>query len=245
MNKLLLHSMWLVLAGALFAAPVWAADLTFSCDSDNSDCGLSSTDPIFDVDNMLPGETVIKTLEVKNESSVDDCNFFLRLSDRSVQPVEFDNRLFTAVRDKDGNDKYGATDGDTAKDDKKLHDMFGGSEVDMIGVISAGATQEYKWFVTFDTAAGNEFMNAEISFAANLTGECGEETPTPTPPPGAVAGASTNGPGGTVLGAALAPTGVWRERALWLAMLAGLIMMMGGIYVWERSKNRANAAYSR
>lgn len=215
MNKLI----YLLGAGLLLVPVVAvAADITFTCNSDIADCSLSSSDPIFDVDNMVPGESVIKSIEVKNESSEDACDFYLRLSDRSVQPIEFDDRLFTALRDNDDNDKYGATDGDKAKDDKKLHDLFGGAEVGKIDTILASTTKEYDWLVTFDEDAGNEFMGAEISFAAEMTGECGEEEPSPSPSPQVGGMMDDGGEGPGVTGGLLTrfPVAGMESAAKWL-----------------------------
>lgn len=252
-------SSWVALVFViLLLSPVGAlaADVTFTCNSDigDGDCALSSSDPIFDVDNMAPGQSVIKSIEVKNESSADDCDFYLSLSGRSIQPDEFDNRLFTALRDNDDNDKYGATDGDEAKDDKKLHDLFDGAGVGKIDTILANTTKEYDWLVTFDEDAGNEFMGAEVSFDAELTGECGEEVSDGPPggPPGMTLGAITSGPPPgdminglldrfPVAGAESAAAWLQGKGMDWPRVGAALIAAALGIYLVTRLSRLAKA----
>lgn len=242
MNYIINYIIWLVLGGMLWAVPVWAADITFSCDSDVSDCGLSSSDPIFDVDDMMPGQTVIKTIEVQNNSSADDCNFLLGLSGGTVTPVEFVDRLFTAVRDGADDDKFGKSSGDTANDDKNLSDLFGGSPGEEIGTIEANTSEEFDWLVTFDANAGNEFMNAEISFTAEMTGECGVVSPT-------TLGASTNGTGGiSGLLTKFPVTGIvggakWLagDEQGWSRVAALLLAVVAGVWlsVWVVRKGKA------
>lgn len=225
---------------AIFAMPVYAADLTFTCDSD--ECSLSSEDSLFDVKSFLPGDSVKKEIAVKNERN-EECEVFLHIDKDSVTPDEFDDRLLTAVRSQD-DDVYGESDGDTARDNKSIANIFGEDSISL-GTVDSDTEKVFQWLVTFDTNAGNEFQGAKLSFNADVSATCVEPevlgastvsniSLTGTGGTGQVAGAST-------VGTVLAATGAWRERVLYTGVALGVLMMGIAFYVWTSEKKTSRA----
>jgi len=124
------------------------------------DFGVPEGDPIFVINNMLPGETEDREAVVTNGGSV-----AREILVKGVNQSETGNisQVLTFVISEDGTDLYG---GASATGPKHLSDFFAESEPDGIplSILGAGEDTTYIFTVIFDPEAGNEFQGKQVIF---------------------------------------------------------------------------------
>lgn len=118
--------------------------------------GVPTGDPIFVVNNILPGDTEERTVDITNNATSTKTPA-VRGIKTSVNPANFTDVLEITI-------KEGLT---TLYGPVSLEQFFTDS-VDPDGIpltsINNGANKTYSFKVTFDPAAGNEFQNASVVF---------------------------------------------------------------------------------
>lgn len=172
----------------LLAAPsAYAADLTVTCSS-GGPCAMSpSGAPLFSYSNMVPGDSVTKTIEVINNNS-DTCSIELGMSD-ITQSNSFMDALFSVLYDSIG-DIHGVQSGGQATSAKTLTDVADESPLPL-GVVDTGESKTYTWLVTFDQAAGNTLQGAQTTFSFDLSFTCDEQSEGPGENPGGSTGTTS------------------------------------------------------
>lgn len=131
-------------------------------------CSMSpDNEPLFDEDDFKPGDTRRQNFEVRNERD-EVCELTFDVDETKQEPNDFADRLFTLIEE-GSTDWYGQGDSNAATDDKNLDDLYGAGPIDL-GIIDPDETRNFKWIVTFDRDAGNEYQRAETKFDLNF--EC-------------------------------------------------------------------------
>lgn len=158
---------------------VYAADVNIVCDEsgDTSDCEITSaSDKLFDVSNWAPGQTISKSIEVKNDDDNDDCDLKMSTDNVTTSPTEFPKMMFTAIKG-NGDLLYGDVDvsGD-ATSTNNLQNIFDSSHIHFGEVTKQGGTVVYDWIVTFDKNAGNDYQGSDVSFDFSINFECDHES---------------------------------------------------------------------
>lgn len=167
---------------------VLAEDLLVVC-PENGDCSMSpDNEPLFDEDDLKPGDNYEQNFEVRNERD-EVCVLTFDVDETKQEPNDFADRLFTVIKE-GSKDWYGLAGGSgTAADDKNLADLYGADPIDL-GNIESDSTRSFKWLVTFDREAGNEYQRAETKFDFDVSFECES-----LPPGGMVLGVNGGLPG--------------------------------------------------
>ena len=223
-------------AGLLFASGVQAADVTFDCDG--SGCDISPSGALFNKSDMIPGDTVAKSIALSNTRTT-DCEVLLSVDAGEQEGNSLASKLFVSIAD-GVSAFYGSSSSGSATGDKTLDDLLNLGTPVSLGVVLANSTKNVDWLVTFDPSTGNSYQGVSTDFDFDITAECadgsvagsGDEQdccpgPDPGLPPGPpdvggqVLGASTVS-GGVVSGATaskdgFAPTG---NSRFWLRILA-------------------------
>ena len=258
----------IIIGIALLLLPAYAlaADVDVTCSGGGQCDVIPSNTPLFDTDNMIPGESVVRSVEISNNTQ-DSCTIALQIDNGQVDPQDFNIRLFTLIES--STEIYGTSNGSGgASSNRTLEDLFTDGLVHL-GNIASGNTQTYTWVFTFDEDAGNEFQDAKTTFdfdmifdcIENVEGEGGdglnigdsndpdtdeqlESSPTPNP---RVAGITTKSndsapptvfPGGEILGATtLAQTGTLIDKTLYWLLILGITIAVLSAYGWWRTRN--------
>ncbi len=178
MNKYKISAVGLVVAilGVVFMGRALAADLTVTCANHANPCTTTpgGSAPLFEEDNLLPGDTVQRTITVTNEDESEICSLsLLNLYNQTQNPSDFAAKLFTVIRS--GADLYGSYLGGEVTPAKSLNDLFGDTPVDLSVDIPPGGTEVFDWIVTFDINAGNAYQKAETIFDFELLFACSLE----------------------------------------------------------------------
>ncbi len=248
----------LVLSVLLLLVPALAvaADLEVTCDKSNGSIVCDSTPlngALFDEGNLLPGDTVIRSLQVTNNHD-EPCGFALDTKNEVVGvPYSLAGKLWTVIRDVAG-DWYGVSDGSGAASDKAVSDAFAAGPIPL-GTLDGDSVTDYQWAVTFDEATGNDWQKEETTFNFDMVFTCdegvvgggGDETdccPGPDEPGGGqVLGVvGEEEPPGGIIGAVLErfPTAGVESAAKWLAgegkgwsrlLAAALAMMLTALFM--------------
>ena len=159
---------------------------------------LIMADPLFDVSNAAPGQSFSSDVTLLNHG--DDHENFQFEVDVKTNTKALADRLFFKVTDGADICLYGCAGNTTLA---YLH----GREPD-IAEVDPHSTTYYKFIVTFDPTAGNEFQSASTTFDMKLGFE-GTTSTTDGDGGGAAAGAAAAGGGGAVVaGAGIAATGI-------------------------------------
>ena len=123
--------------------------------------GVPDGDPIFVVENMLPGDMEQRTVTVNNGAS----------SQRpvGVRGVKTDEiASFAAILDfvisENGTDLYGGTSPTGPKTLQDFFDVSGGPDGLFLSYIPGGGSTSYKFKATFPEGSGNEYQGAKVVF---------------------------------------------------------------------------------
>ena len=228
-----------IIGVVLMASPgvVAAEDLRVVCARDG-DCSVSPDNkPLFDEDDLVPGDNYTQNFEVRNERS-EACELTFDVDETKQEPNDFSQRIFTVIKE-GSKDWYGLGSGsDAAADDKNLDELYGADLIDL-GVIEVDSTRNFKWIVTFDREAGNEYQEAETKFDFDLSFEC--------VPEGRVLGVSSSSPG-VVAGALFSrfPVTGRNGEARWLAkdgdnwsrVMSGVLAVVLVLYLVFRARRQ-------
>jgi Ca2+-binding RTX toxin-like protein len=163
-NKILKISIILLLLITTynFAAPNFLDSTTAYAVGDlNIDWGVPSGDPIFVVENMLPGDMESREVEVTNNASTSR-----PIGIRSIKTLE--TKAFSTVLDfviLDGATPIYGTGSPTGP--KTLDEFFAeSSAIDGISLttLSSSASKTFTFKVTFEESANNDFQKAQVIF---------------------------------------------------------------------------------
>lgn len=166
----------------IFVSPAFAVDLSVTCTS--STCDLSpASGALFNEANFAPGQSVTRTISVKNDNVNDDCYLELKTKNTS-DPNNLAPLLFTVIKN-NTTDIYGVSDGTSAaKNTKKIKDIFTSGYI-ALGTILKSSSKNFYWVATFDPTANDDFQGKQTTFDFDLSFTCGI-------PPSEVLGASTS-----------------------------------------------------
>lgn len=176
----------LVLVGQVHAADI---DIVCNDEDETNTCEIKSlSHKLFDVSNWAPGQTISRSLQVRNEDSNEDCDLKMFTDNAVASPSEFPQIMFTAIK---GNADllFGDIDvGGDATSTKNLQDIFDSSYINFGEVTKNGGTVIYDWIVTFDKDAGNYYQSSNVSYDFSINFVCGTESTDDDEGGGTVAG---------------------------------------------------------
>src|SRR3989344_3827477 len=164
--------------------------------------GVPDGDPIFVVENMLPGDMEQRSVDVINGGTVARA-----VNIRGVKTEEFAS--FSSVLDfvisKNGTDLYGGTNPTGTKTLQDFFDEAASPSGLFLSTIAAGGSTSYTFKATFPPGSGNEFMSAKVVFdliigiATEVPAECSHITFSGPPIFGTSSGDVINGTSGNDL----------------------------------------------
>lgn len=115
-------------------------------------------DPIFVVENMLPGDTEERSIDVTNTGTVPR---FVSVKGVKTDEIGDLSTVLDIVISESGIDLYGGGTGS-----KTVANFFDDSNPDglQLNIVNPGKTKTYKFKVTFQDSAGNEFQKTKVVF---------------------------------------------------------------------------------
>ena len=144
-----------------FAAPKFLTGTAYAAGDLTIDWGVPTGDPIFVVENMLPGDQESRVVEVTNNATISR-----QVAIRGVKTLETLN--FSTVIDfvikKGVTDIYGGTSATGAKTLKQFFQDSGAPQGLPLANLAPSQTETFTFIATFDQDAGNEFQNAKVVF---------------------------------------------------------------------------------
>ena len=149
-----------------------AVDLTVTC-AENGPCTTApaSGAELFYETNWLPGDSVNRSITVINQDNDESCNLALDTKNETQNPSNFASRLFTVIK-QGAADIFGVRNGSAAATSSQNLDSLYAFGPIFLGTISPSSSQNYQWAVTFDSASGNEYQNAQTVFDFDLAFTC-------------------------------------------------------------------------
>lgn len=268
MNKLLPKNIFKVTSKVFWAVFVVvmlvpfaavAADVTVNCVTSGGGVSCEAIPAgglLFNDNNLVPGGTVIRELEINN-SHGEACVFEINAKSKERDELNLADRLFTVIRDT--SDWYGVSNGSAAANNKTLSDVFAAGPISL-GTLAANSITSYEWAVTFDIAAGNEWQNVETVFDFDAVFTCNEggggggdeEDCCPGPDPleggGVVLGTTSSSPPGAIAGALFSRfpvtgkvgTAMWlaKDGDNWSRVMSGAIAVVLSLYLVFRARRQ-------
>jgi hypothetical protein len=148
-------------------------EIWYTCDA--TGCSLDPSDaPMFSMENMAPGDYVIRGFTVKNDRDL-ACEVAIEADVSSVaDSSELSRNLYTSVVG-DGYFYYGSRSGDFPSGDSTMHDFLTRSEPLILGTIADRSIRDYFWTVYLSPSTGNEFQGKTASFSLNIGVSCPPE----------------------------------------------------------------------
>ncbi|HOM77623.1 MAG TPA: hypothetical protein PLT50_00235 [bacterium] len=168
-----------ILATLFTASTAFATDITVTCyQSGKCDMTPSAGAALFDKNqedntNMLPGDTINRTMLLINESK-DNCAMYLKkiynVHFGNKTPNDFASKMFTAMQTSNGT-IFGSVSQGYPTNNKTLQDLFA---VENLGLtkIPSGSQEKINWVVRFDPLTGNPYQKAEVWFDFDMVFEC-------------------------------------------------------------------------
>lgn len=121
------------------------------------DLGVPDGDPIFVVENMLPGDTEQRSITVTNNTSSSE---ILYVRCEEIEEIKEFSEILDMVIRRDGVDIYGGTTGA-----KTVEEFCEAAAVQFnLGTILPDTVVNYSFIVTFPPEAGNEYQLAKYVF---------------------------------------------------------------------------------
>lgn len=123
------------------------------------DYGTPSGTPLFVIQSMSPGQSVLKNITLYNDAPAR--RMVGIRAHREAETSALSQVLFIVISEQ-GNDLYGGSQGQ-----KTLHEFFMESERPNgipLSSVSPHAQTRYEIKVSFDEAAGNKYQNAHVAF---------------------------------------------------------------------------------
>lgn len=160
---ILVMVLFLIFAGMVSAA---GNNITITCAADGP-CTMAPNpnDPLFYETNMLPGDTVTKTLTVINQDETQACDLKVNAYNDRRDPTgtNFPSKLFSVIT-KDGSPFLSNT----------IQAIYTQQQIDL-STIPAGSNAVYDWTVTFDPNSDNYYQRNETIFDFDVIFSCGSE----------------------------------------------------------------------
>jgi len=162
MMKLLKISSFILIFFVINSSKVFAvSDVIVNCD--NTNCEMFNS-PLFNEQNLLPGDTVNKILEVNNNRE-EVCYLNMEISDWSESSLDFSKKFQVDIN----SSKSGTIFVDS------LFNLFDNHTIDF-ETLNTSESIIYNFDVVFDANSGNEFQNKNVNFDFDVNFSCGEET---------------------------------------------------------------------
>jgi len=163
MKKLLISISFFL---TLFAKPAFAGnEITITCSS--SGCTKSSNLPIFDEQNIYPGQTFSQTFFVDNNRN-GTCNLTLKGISTSSPDVLSQKLLISIVGTNNSNSLNISN--------YLLSDLVDPTKPNLsLGHVNKNKKNSYLWSTYFDASADNDYQNLSANFSVNFNFECDEE----------------------------------------------------------------------
>ena len=154
MNRLILLLVSaILLVGTLLNAPVVLADEENGLDID---LGVDSGEPIFDLDDIKPGDVITREIEATNNTGVAQ---YIGVVCSEVDEFKNLSEVLEIVIKANGITVYGGTLGV-----KTVEEFCSLSDPTPLSVVSAGDTTTYTFIVTFPASAGNQYQQSRYVF---------------------------------------------------------------------------------
>ncbi len=147
-------------------------DTTATCVFENSGSSTSNS-PLFDVNNLAPGQSRVQVLTINNLDQDESCQLQLSVTDQTTASnlaSVLDTSIYTSS---------------TVWFEQTLQDLFDQTSLDL-GVIEPLDGESYTWELSLNGAkVGNEFQGQTTNFDFSVSFTCGDPslTPTVTPSP--------------------------------------------------------------
>jgi uncharacterized repeat protein (TIGR01451 family) len=158
----------LLMFGSVSQSWAQGANITVTCPQNGPECVMAPNpgDPLFYETNMLPGDTVTRTLTVINEDPDLACNLEVTAYNDRRSPTEsdFPTKLESEIS-KDGSAFWNGT----------IQDVYDQQQIDLT-TVPAGGSVVYDWRVTFDPNANNYYQLNETIFDFDVVFSCGDES---------------------------------------------------------------------
>lgn len=149
-----------------FSDTAYAADMTFECKGNT--CTKSGATSFFGVNTVIPGESVSKTLEVKNKKSI-ECSAYIFTNNANYQSVDVDfikslkssityqnKTVFPTVEDPSAN---------------SLYDIFVSTAV-KLDDIKSDSSKTFTWSVVMPEGTSNDTQGRNVTFDINVLLVC-------------------------------------------------------------------------
>ncbi|MFW6143846.1 MAG: hypothetical protein ACOC4Z_02950 [Patescibacteria group bacterium] len=149
--------------------------LQITCEQGETQCIVepSRTDPLFDEDNLYPGEEVTRQIEVTNNRdevcyfSIDEFSDVEDSLADSDSELRFADVLFTEI----------SVGEDSLISERSFTDLFESVDSDPLFLVDIDAEESktFDWSVRFDESAGNGYQAVDLGFDFDWTFQCGEK----------------------------------------------------------------------
>ena len=173
-------SFFLVITFFAFQVPFQVqavADLTLVCE-DEGPCNPNSSEPLFTERGWVPGKSEVKEINVVNTDQNDTCQLSLQINEQHETSNQLASKLWVAFGS--STPIYGQVDAGRVVGPDTFEDLFNLGNLDL-GMLSPGASETFRWYVTLDPATGNEYQARHLDFDFDLTVTCEGFSPTPSP----------------------------------------------------------------
>ena len=160
-------SLFLVIS-LFLSKPIFAGDdITITCNS-GSECTKSSELPIFDEQNIYPGQTFSQNFYVDNNRD-GACNLTLKgVSDLSSDILS--QKILISITGTNNSNNLNISN-------YLLSNLIDPTQPNLsLGHVNKDKKNSYLWSVTFDSSADNTYQNLISNFNVNFNFECDEET---------------------------------------------------------------------
>lgn len=123
--------------------------------------GINEGDPIFVVNNIMPGDTESRTVHVENGASGNR-----PVAVRGIKTAETGNlsTVLSMIISENGTDLYGGASPTGPKTLAEFFDESGGPDGIPLSMLGPGEDTDYTFEVGFDENAGNEFQGKSVVF---------------------------------------------------------------------------------
>jgi len=168
---------------SFWVKPVFAGnDITITCNSGASECTVSPSLPIFNEANIYPGYTAFQNFFVDNNRN-GACNLTLKATSNSESLLS--SKIFIDIVGTNNSNDLNISH-------YLLNDLLDSSKPKLsLGHVNKNKQNSYRWTITLDKSADNNFQNLISNFNVDFNFECDDEN---VDIPGNILGASTSTP---------------------------------------------------
>lgn len=176
----ILFSILMGLGGLFIPQLVLAGnDLVINCPDNATACStVPSNTPLFNENNILPGNSFTQTLTINNFDTDEACDLVLTTTDKtSGQPVNIAQKIYAAIYSS-STTYFGSHAGGQVIESQTYQDLYDAGSISL-GTLAPNNNLVVNWLAAFTTSAGNEYQAIETTFDFDVAITCGS----PTAPP--------------------------------------------------------------